>query len=259
MASLWPQRSESPREKARTESEKRVEPIAKSIKREIQMQCSQWSNPSQKIITPRKLHVYDGSNHSTYACLVFEFSKSSLIRFTIEINKVNAVVYISAIHGLYKDLFELIRGQSFVAEYSGSIAAEFSEYLKPILKMITVFSICDQYYPDITHTIINNVSFTFTLVKHNILWFKNQIMFAVNVVPDGFIAIKIADNDTPVNIANITELIAYIKAKTNISPSVTHMITVFDQELDRLILLQDPVELHALLKEFECKLDQLII
>ena len=259
MASLWPQRSESPREKARTESEKRVEPIAKSIKREIQMQCSQWSNPSQKIITPRKLHVYDGSNHSTYAGIVFGFSKSSLIRFTIEINKVNAVVYISAIHGLYKDLFELIRGQSFVAEYSGSIAAEFSEYLKPILKMITVFSICDQYYPDITHTIINNVSFTFTLVKHNILWFKNQIMFAVNVVPDGFIAIKIADDDILVNISNITDLIAYIEAKTNISPSVTHMITVFDQELDRLILLQDPVELHALLKEFECKLDQLII
>jgi len=36
-------------------------------------------------------------------------------------------------------------------------------------------------------------------------------------------------------------------------------MTVFDQELDKLILLQDPVQLHALLKEFECKLDQLIL
>jgi len=255
-------RPESLDEKNNRELKERVKPICESIRLEIKQQCNQLSKTKNISVSAEPLYLYEKPSIGKYVSLELKFLKYSGIWFNILPYPENASISINRIEGTTKHLSKLIPDtkNQFTAEYTGLIAEGFSEYMKPILKMITALAVVDdQYFPDITNTINDLVSFTSTLVKHKTLWFKETFMFTVEVTTDGFISIRKSDESESENISTLTDLVLYMTRKTNIPQNYRRMMTVFDQELDKLILLQDPVQLHALLKEFECKLDQLIL
>ena len=250
-------RPESPDEKLDRELKEHVAFICDAIQTEIQTQCKQFGEP---ITFETNKYVYNEDQIGRYVCAQM-CSTHSDIWFQINPHEENASISIYRIIGPLNGLSKLIRspGNQFTAPYNGILAAGVLDYMKPISKMITVVHILKQkYFFDVTFVIGNLVSFECNIIKHNDWWFMKTVLFAIKIVPDGFISVQSAGG-APVTISNTTGLISYIKTTAGIKPRFEEIMTHFDQELDKLILLQDPVQLHALLKEFECKLDQLII
>ena len=250
-------RPESPDERFDRELKERVAFICDAIQNEIQTQCKQFG---EQITFETKKYVYNEDPFGRYVCAQM-CSTYSDIWVKINPHEENASISIYRIIGPLSGLSKLIRspGNQFTAPYNGTLAAGVLDYMKPISKMITVVHILTQkYFLDVTFVIGNLVSFKCNIIKHNDWWFMETVLFAIKIVPDGFISVQIAGG-APVTISNTTGLISYIKNTAGIKPRFEEIMTHFDQELDKLILLQDPVQLHALLKEFECKLDQLII
>ena len=250
-------RPESLDERLDRELKERVAFICDTIQNEIQTQCKQFG---EQITFDTQKYVYNEDPIGRYVCAQM-CSTYSDIWVKINPHKENASISIYRITGPLSGLSKLIRspGNQFTAPYNGILAVGVLDYMKPISKMITVVHILKQkYYFDVTFVIGNLVSFECNIIKHRDWWFMKTVLFAIKIVPDGFISVQSAGG-APVTISNTTGLISYIKNTAGIKPRFEEIMTHFDQELDKLILLQDPVQLHALLKEFECKLDQLNI
>ena len=248
---------ESLDERLDKELKERVALICDAIQNEIQTQCKQFG---EQITFDTKKYVYNEDPFGRYVCAQM-CSTYSDIWVKINPHEENASISIYRIIGPLSGLSKLIRSpeNQFTAPYNGTLAAGVLDYMKPISKMITVVHILKQkYYFDVTFVIGNLVSFECNIIKHKDWWFMQTVLFAIKIDPNGFISVQSAGG-APVTISNTTGLISYIKNTAGIKPRFEEIMTHFDQELDKLILLQDPVQLHALLKEFECKLDSIVL